>query len=359
MSSYQIRMVSAVLFAGLPVMGIGATLELHAGSGSKTFENVSFHGASHDQAKGFVFHMAPPPGARAYPVPAVRVKAIELSDAEKETRYHMVLNGSDGNFRRFENVTFQAIEPSRFLAVPAGGTRAFPIPAETVVSIELAERAEGGGASLWQAQVAAQTFVVSGPRAAKPVSDQSRAIISTEHRRYASQEAPSAPTPVDPSALIGKPFPSVTFTGASGDSFTLDEVREGKPVVLVLLRGFPGYVCPYCTAQTAALIDSLPAIERLDARVALVFPGQADTVPLFLSAVRDYRQRDAVPVPVLFDTNLAAVRSLGVEGKLAKPTTVIVDKQGVVRYAYVGSGFNDRPSAGLILAVLSRLQQSP
>jgi peroxiredoxin len=58
---------------------------------------------------------------------------------------------------------------------------------------------------------------------------------------------------------------------------------------------------------------------------------------------------------VLLDVNLNAVKTLDIKGSLAKPTSIIVDEGGVVRYIYAGKSFDDRPSVKTLLAELDAL----
>ena len=50
------------------------------------------------------------------------------------------------------------------------------------------------------------------------------------------------------------------------------------------------------------------------------------------------------PYRVFYDPDLSLVTQLGIQGDLASPTTIIVDEQGIVRYAYVGEHRADRPA---------------
>jgi peroxiredoxin len=68
---------------------------------------------------------------------------------------------------------------------------------------------------------------------------------------------------------------------------------------------------------------------------------------------------DAEPAfPVVLDRNLAAVDRLGIRGAKAKPSTYILDRQGRVVYAYVGSGQADRPSVKAVLDQLDKLNRT-
>jgi peroxiredoxin len=53
-------------------------------------------------------------------------------------------------------------------------------------------------------------------------------------------------------------------------------LAEG-PVVLVVLRGWPGYQCPICTRQVGEFIARAEQLKAAKARVMLVYPGPAST----------------------------------------------------------------------------------
>ena len=54
-------------------------------------------------------------------------------------------------------------------------------------------------------------------------------------------------------------------------------------------------------------------------------------------------------MPLALDVSLLLVRALGIEDNLARPTSLLIDKQGLVRYAYVGETIADRPSVNDLL----------
>ncbi len=67
---------------------------------------------------------------------------------------------------------------------------------------------------------------------------------------------------------------------------------------------------------------------------------------------QEYESETPLHFPVLLDVNLGAVEKFDIKGALAKPTSLIVDKEGLVRFAYVGESYDDRPSAKLLLEAL-------
>src|SRR5690606_24660260 len=98
-----------------------------------------------------------------------------------------------------------------------------------------------------------------------------------------------------------------------------------------------------------------------DTAVIAVYPGRRSRLDAFLEAYRN--QFGTSPPRFLFtyDPELGLANSLGIgppEGKIARPTILLLDKTGVVRYAYVGNRKEDRPSVDRLLAEIDRLQGS-
>ena len=153
--------------------------------------------------------------------------------------------------------------------------------------------------------------------------------------------------------LLGKPLVQTRFLSATGSVLDIAQQREKKPVLMVVLRGFSGQVCLYCAAQTTAISKNINKFNDLGVEVVVVYPGPVEAIAPFIEAVRSLAN-EPPPMPVALDVSLIAVRKLGIEDNLAKPTSLIVDKQGVVRYAYVGRTIADRPSVKDLLNELRK-----
>lgn len=153
--------------------------------------------------------------------------------------------------------------------------------------------------------------------------------------------------------LLGKPLTQTRFLSPTGSVLDVAKQRGKKPVLLVILRGFSGQVCLYCAAQTTAIGKNIKKFNDLGVEVVVVYPGPVEAVAPFIEAVRSL-SNEPPPMPVALDVSLIAVRKLGIEANLAKPTSLIIDKNGVVRYAYVGRTIADRPSVKDLLNELSR-----
>lgn len=153
--------------------------------------------------------------------------------------------------------------------------------------------------------------------------------------------------------LLGKPLIQTRFLSSTGSVLDVAQQRGKKPVLLVVLRGFSGQVCLYCATQTTAISKNIKKFNDLGVEVVVVYPGPVEAVAPFIEAVRSLAH-EPLPMPVALDVSLIAVRKLGIEDNLAKPTSLIIDKHGIVRYAYVGRTIADRPSVNDLLNELSK-----
>ena len=151
---------------------------------------------------------------------------------------------------------------------------------------------------------------------------------------------------------LGQKLTRTRFLGTDGLLLNLDDYKSKKNVLLVIMRGFPGKVCIACANQTAALARNKKLFYEKDIEIFIIYPGLVDTLPKFLSAVREVDEEFNLNLPVLYDVNLSAVKNLKIEGELARPTTILINKEGKVNYVYVGKNKADRPSIKTLLEAI-------
>ena len=145
------------------------------------------------------------------------------------------------------------------------------------------------------------------------------------------------------------------FIDASGKKVRLADYR-GKPLVLVFTRGFPGYICPMCTTYTAQITVAHKRFEDAGCQVLLVFPGQARQVDEFIDACREIAESDEdLPFPVLLDPDLKAVQAFNIRADLSLPATYIFDREGIMRWGFVGEKPHERPSVDVLLREVKKL----
>jgi len=200
--------------------------------------------------------------------------------------------------------------------------------------------------------------------------------------------------PVVKPAMLDEPMPDFALPAFQGGSVSLSSLK-GKNVMIVFPRGFAaeGRWCTICNYKYADLIDIEKTEElrkKFDLEILYVFPYAKETVQQWLDALPEQldkiktwknppeadRQDEKVkarmemarkgfpkdlsaekgkvpvPFPVLIDEDKKFTKGLGLfttewSGSRAEqliPSVFLVDKQGILRFKYIGQNTWDRPS---------------
>src|SRR5512134_3735627 len=75
---------------------------------------------------------------------------------------------------------------------------------------------------------------------------------------------------------VGDKAPDFTLKTLDDQTVRLSDLTATGKVVLVVLRGWPGYQCPLCTRQVQDYIASASGFASATARVVIVYPGPSD-----------------------------------------------------------------------------------
>jgi peroxiredoxin len=155
-------------------------------------------------------------------------------------------------------------------------------------------------------------------------------------------------------------FSDLRFTDRDGNQVQLADVMTRKYLVLVITRGWYGGVCYYCASQTSRWARRFDELEPYDAQLVVIFPTETDEDAPKLEELNKRIKggeipNEEIPYPILLDINLTGVDQLGIRAELAKPSTYIIDREGRVRFAYVGESIADRPTVDSVLKQLSQL----
>jgi thioredoxin-dependent peroxiredoxin len=132
------------------------------------------------------------------------------------------------------------------------------------------------------------------------------------------------------------------------------------PVVLVVLRGWPGYQCPFCTRQFGEYIANATTIEAKGAHVLFVYPGPADGLKRHAEVFTK-----ATPLPagyrVLLDPDYTFTRAWGLRwdapNETAYPSTFVLDRQGRVVFARTSHSHGDRVPVADVVEALAQLER--
>lgn len=168
------------------------------------------------------------------------------------------------------------------------------------------------------------------------------------------QAPPTAPA-------VGQKAPDFSLSTPTGQPFSLDSFSRKGPVALIVLRGYPGYQCPYCVRQVHDFIENAEKFAATGTQVVLVYPGPP--------ADLDQRAKEFLaaqsPLPanviLLIDpdykfTNLYGLR-WDAPRETAYPSTFLIDRKGVIFYRKVSQGHGDRSTAADVLVELQHAKR--
>jgi peroxiredoxin len=160
---------------------------------------------------------------------------------------------------------------------------------------------------------------------------------------------------------LGAHAPDFTLSTPEGQSVRLSSLEKSGPVVLVLLRGYPGYQCPFCQRQVHDFVQNADKFTSAHTQVLLVYPGP----PAELDArAKEFltRQEGALPanIHLVIDPNYTMTTQYGLRWDAPQETsyasTFILDRQGVVHFRKISKGHGDRTTAADLLPELTKLQ---
>jgi len=156
---------------------------------------------------------------------------------------------------------------------------------------------------------------------------------------------------------VGGKAPDFELTNLEGKQIRLSGVTAKETVVLIVLRGYPGYQCPFCSRQVQDFIRNAQSFADAGARVMMVYPGPAQSI--------NERAKEFVadkPIPEHFDflldpdyafTNLFGLR-WDAPRETAYPATFLIDREGYVFFSKVVKSHGGRTTAAEVLDALPK-----
>lgn len=188
-----------------------------------------------------------------------------------------------------------------------------------------------------------------------------------------AQENSIASDPKETKPLeAGASIPSVSVKTGEGKSVPIALLHRDQPVVMVFFRG--GW-CPICTRHTQELIEAYPEIKTRGAEMVGISPDTPENS-------KANRAANAVPFPILSDSDLAAAKGFGLAFRvddetlqrykgfgidleeasgskhhaLPVPAVYIVDKSGKIAFAHSNPDYRERLDTNTIISELGKLE---
>lgn len=158
---------------------------------------------------------------------------------------------------------------------------------------------------------------------------------------------------------VGDKAPDFTLHQIDGRKLQLSTELKNGPVVLIVGRGWVGYQCPFCNRQFGDFLKRAAEIDATGARVVWVYPGPTEEVQ---KRAEEFAAGKPFPTNFRFvlDPDYRFTVAYGLRWdapqETAYPSTFVIDRAGVVRYALVSKTHGGRAPAADVLTELAKLK---
>jgi peroxiredoxin len=154
---------------------------------------------------------------------------------------------------------------------------------------------------------------------------------------------------------VGESAPNFTLQTLDDRPVELKGLLQKGPVVLVVLRGWPGYQCPLCTRQVQDFVANAAEFGKRNAKVVMVYPGPVDQLK---AHAHEFLRNKDWPADFVFllDPEYTFTHAYGLrwdaQKETAYPSTFVVERDGRIRFAHVSQSHGNRLAAARAIAEL-------
>lgn len=151
---------------------------------------------------------------------------------------------------------------------------------------------------------------------------------------------------------VGDKAPDFMLQTLEDKAVKLSELTAKGKVVLVVLRGWPGYQCPLCTRQVRDFTGAAADFAKAGARVLMVYPGPSGQLKL---KAQEFLGNAEWPKEFIFvtDPDFTMVNAYGLrwdaKSETAYPSTFVLDRKGMVQFAKISKSHGDRAQAAEVV----------
>jgi peroxiredoxin len=178
----------------------------------------------------------------------------------------------------------------------------------------------------------------------------------------------------DKALRVGDRAPDFTLPDATGKTVKLSELLSQGPVVVTWYRGA---WCPYCNIALRGFQNRLPEIRSAGATLVAISPqtpdhslSTAEKGHLEFAVLSDRGNKTAHAYGVAYQVprvvadqmkgRLDLAKFNGDEsGELPLGATYVIDREGVIRYAFVDADYRKRAEPSDVIAALRGLDKRP
>ena len=159
---------------------------------------------------------------------------------------------------------------------------------------------------------------------------------------------------------VGDKAPNFDLKTLDDQTVRLGELTAKGNVVLVILRGWPGYQCPVCDRQVHDFIATASGFAEAKAQLVFVYPGPAAELKARAEEFKSWKGKQW-PSEFLYvlDPDYALVNAYNLRWEAlretAYPSTFLIDTKCLVRFAKISRTHGDRTRASDILAEVKKV----
>jgi peroxiredoxin len=156
---------------------------------------------------------------------------------------------------------------------------------------------------------------------------------------------------------VGDQAADFELQSLDGETVRLSKFVEEGPVVVIVLRGFPGYQCPVCNAQVGQFLSNAGKLKAMHARVVLIYPGPASGLQ---SHAAEFVRGKTLPdnVYLALDPDYEFTQSYGLRWEApretAYPATFVIQADRKVKFVKISMTHGGRASVDEVLQALKQ-----
>lgn len=160
---------------------------------------------------------------------------------------------------------------------------------------------------------------------------------------------------------VGDKAPDFILKTLDDQTVRLSELTAKGNVVLIVLRGWPGYQCPICDRQVHDFIASQTGFSEAKAQLIFVYPGPANDLKAHAEEFKSWRGKQW-PKEFLYvlDPDYTMVKAYGLRWdapqETAYPSTFVLDKDRLIQFAKISHSHGDRTTASEVLKAIQSVK---
>ncbi len=148
---------------------------------------------------------------------------------------------------------------------------------------------------------------------------------------------------------VGDKAPDFSLSSPTGATVQMSKQQQGNALVLVILRGFPGYQCPYCQKQAHDFVEHAADFAAKKTSVLLVYPGPPASLDQHAKEFLASQPKLPPNVVLVIDPDYKVTNLYGLRWdapqETAYPSTFILGKDGNILFEKISHSHGDRLSA--------------